>query len=161
MFWSLCEFQKQFPCTFSIWFLLPPVTDSDSSALSDKRSPMTIHPTPIPAHTPQYSAITGSQTVWFHKLQITTSSCLCPLHFPPHSLLRSLSAMWWYGTTRCTSPSLSWWRRTQPSWSTAAGSVSSTARTAPSCSTSVTRWTSDLDPRNTPNGRLFKQLELS
>lgn len=56
----------------------------------------------------------------------------------------SLSGTWWSGTIRSTSPSLSSWRKIQPSRSTAAGSVSSTARTAPAYNTSATLWTSDL-----------------
>ena len=56
----------------------------------------------------------------------------------------SSSGTWWSGTIRSTSPGLSSWRKIQPSRSTGAGSVSSTARTAPAYNTSATLWTSDL-----------------
>lgn len=61
--------------------------------------------------------------------------------------VHSLSETWWSGIIRSTSPSLSWWRRTQPSRSTGAGSVSSTVRTARGSSSSVTIWTFDLPER--------------
>lgn len=70
------------------------------------------------------------------QVRLVTFSCLLSAS--------SLSGTWWSGTIRSTSPSLSSWRKIQPSRSTGAGSVSSTARTAPACNTSATLWTSDL-----------------
>lgn len=68
----------------------------------------------------------------------------------------SSSGTWWSGIIRSTSPSLSLWKRTQPSRSTGAGSVSSTARTARGCSTSATLWTSDLAERQ--EGRAAEKM---
>lgn len=73
----------------------------------------------------------------------------------PFCLLCSLSATWWSGTTRSTSPNLSWWRRTPPSSCTGAGTASSTVRTAHGCSTNGTLWTSD-----TPSPRMKECLDL-
>lgn len=72
-------------------------------------------------------------------------SVLCPS--PVSFFVDSLSGTWWSGIIRSTYLSLSLWRKIQPSRSTGAGSVSSTARTARGCNTSATLWTSDLPER--------------
>lgn len=83
--------------------------------------------------------------VWLSSAQWKFVFTLFTLYRSPvFFLASSLSGTWWSGIIRSTSPSLSLWRKTQPSRSTGAGSVSSTARTARGCSTSATLWNSDL-----------------
>lgn len=81
----------------------------------------------------------------------------------PWSLMfvHSLSAMWWSGIIRNMSPSLSWWRRTKPSRSTGAGSVSSTVRTARGWTSSTTLWTSDLPERRQEGSGWGQKVWLS
>ncbi len=66
----------------------------------------------------------------------------------------SSNEMWWSGTTRRTSPNLCLWKKTQRFRNTAAGSVSSTVRTAHDCATSTTLWTSERQLCFNPNGLL-------
>lgn len=76
----------------------------------------------------------NSWSQFSHQIQMLVCLFVC---------VRSLNATWWSGTTRCTFPSPCWWRKTLRFGGTAAGSASSTARTARGWSTGGTLWTSD------------------